>query len=77
MEGVSLLSVKLSVYRELSHFVGELQCEKIPAVIPIPKIWTILKSQEFHFCPKFRAILEPREFYSRGVSNLSLKLTVL
>ena len=32
-EGVSLLSVKLSVERELSHFEGELQSEKIPAVI--------------------------------------------
>ena len=32
-EGVSNLSVKLSVERELSHFEGELQSEKIPAVI--------------------------------------------
>ena len=38
VEGVSLLSVKLSVERELSHFEGELQSEKIPAVISIPKI---------------------------------------
>ena len=33
VEGVSNLSVKLSVERELSHFGGELQSEKIPAVI--------------------------------------------
>ena len=37
VEGVSLLSVKRSVYRELSHFVGELQSEKIPAVIKFQK----------------------------------------
>ena len=49
VEGVSNLSVKLSVERELSHFGGELQSEKIPAVISIPKIWTILKSREFEF----------------------------
>ena len=49
MEGVSNLSVKLPVPKELSHFGGELQSEKIPAVISIPKIWTILKSREFEF----------------------------
>ena len=37
LEGVSLLSVKLSVYRELSRFKGELQSEKIPAVIKFQK----------------------------------------
>ena len=47
MEGVSLLSLKLSVPKELSRFHGELQSEKIPAVIQIPKFWTILKSREF------------------------------
>ena len=47
VEGVSLLSLKLSVYLKLSHFEGELQSEKIPAVILIPKIWTILKPREF------------------------------
>ena len=47
VKGVSNLSVKLTVYLELSHFGGELQSEKIPAVISIPKIWTILKSREF------------------------------
>ena len=47
VEGVSLLSLKLSVYLKLSHFGGELQTEKIPAVIPIPKIRTILESREF------------------------------
>ena len=49
VEGVSLLSMKLSVYRELRRFHGELQTEKIPAVIPIPKIGTILESREFQF----------------------------
>ena len=37
VEGVSLLSVKLSVYRELSRIEGELQSEKIPAVIEFQK----------------------------------------
>ena len=37
-EGVSFLSVKLFVDSKLSHFEGELQTEKIPAVIKIPKI---------------------------------------
>ena len=36
-KGVSNLSLKLSVYRKLSHFGGELQTEKIPAVIPFQK----------------------------------------
>ena len=48
-EGVSLLSMKLSVCRELRRLQGELQSEKIPAVISIPKIGTILKSREFQF----------------------------
>ena len=47
MEGVSLLSLKLSVLKELSHFGEELQSEKIPAVISIPKIWAISESREF------------------------------
>ena len=47
MEGVSNLSLKLSVDSKLSRLEGELQSEKIPAVIPIPKFWTILKPREF------------------------------
>ena len=37
VEGVSLLSMKLSVYRELRRFVGKLQSGKIPAVIEFQK----------------------------------------
>ena len=47
MEGVSNLSLKLFVDRKLSRFEGELQSEKIPAVIKIPKIWTISAPREF------------------------------
>ena len=37
VERVSNLSLKLSVGKELSRFQGELQTEKIPAVIPFQK----------------------------------------
>ena len=60
--GVSLLSVKLSVTREMRRFEGELWTWNFPAVIPIPEIWTIL---------------EPREFEMEGVSNLWVKLSVI
>ena len=84
VEGVSFLSLKLRVYRELRRFHGELQTE-IPAVIGFQKSG-LFSSWEFHFypkihpispIPKFGTILKPREFYSRGVSNLSVKLFVL
>ena len=47
VEGVSNLYLKRSVDRKLSHFEGELQSEKIPAVILIPKIRIILEPREF------------------------------
>ena len=90
-EGVSNLSVKLSVLKELSHFQGELQTEKSPRLsnsknLDYSKIAGILIWKSFTFfqnftlifgIPEIGNILEPREFYSKGVSNLSLKLSVL
>ena len=37
MEGVSLLSVKLSVLKELSQFEGELQTKKFPRLFQFQK----------------------------------------
>ena len=45
VEGVSLLSVKLSVRQELRRFEGELQSEKIPAVIRFQKSGLFSKSR--------------------------------
>ena len=120
MEGVSLLAVKLSVLRELSHFEGELQSARFPRLsnsknLDYFKIAGILIWRGFTFVQKYTRFLEfshsehnsnrgnfeikgvsllskipiifgipkigsiskPREFYSRGVSFLSLKLSVL
>ena len=91
MEGVSLLSFKLSVFKELSHFGGELQSEKSPRLLDSKnldyfKIAGILKWRGFTIVqnftlifgiPKFRSILEPRECQAEGVTLLSLKLSVL
>ena len=48
VEGVSNLSVKLSVERELSHFGGELQSEKIPAVIKFQNSWLFQNRGNFN-----------------------------
>ena len=94
MKGVSLLSVKLPVPKELSRFHGELQSEKIPAVtrflefshsehnsnrgnFEIKGVSLSSKIPTIFGIPKIGSILKPREFYSRGVSFLSVKLSVL
>ena len=60
--GVSFLSVKLSVLKELSQREFHPDPPHAFPIFGIPKIWTIP---------------EPRESKVEGVSNLSLKLTVL
>ena len=80
MEGVSLLSVKLSVLKELSHFGGELQSERFPRLFQFQKsglFWNRgnFNLAGFHFCPKihpifgvqpFWAQFKPREFWNKG-----------
>ena len=80
MEGVSLLSLKLSVLKELSHFGGELQSEKSPRLfyskildyfkIAGILIWRGFNNFQKNETPDFWTIFKLRE----GVSSKILPL---
>ena len=80
LEGVSLLSVKLSVYKELSRFHGELQTERFPRlsnskILDYLKIAGILIWRGFNIfqkneTPDFWTIFTLRE----GVSSRNFPL---
>ena len=85
MEGVSLLSVKLSVLRELNHFQGELQTDEFPRLsnsrnLDYFRIAGILIWRGFTFVQKYTRFLEfshsehnsnRGNFEIKGVSFLS------
>ena len=85
VEGVSLLSLKMSVYLKLSHFEGELQTERFPRLfhsknLDYFKIAGILIWKSFTFVQKYTQFLELSHsehnanrgnFEIKGVSLLS------